>query len=256
MQINIYTDGALRYSRGQSTGAAGRRSWWRRTANGKSVKETVISGGAEMTTNNRMELKAAIEGLRLLRQPAEISVYSDSRYVIDIASGKKRARTNADLWRELRASAAGHDIRWRHIAGHSGHVYNERCDKLAVAEKNKLARPAAEEAARESEVQIYLSTRYAAAKRLSVWAAVIVQGERIDELSGRFPSARRNRKRRFSRREHASSQSRPNAGVTLFTAQDYLSKGMTAVDAKLDGERLEDAGWQAGQNIKSIGRRW
>ena len=225
MQITIYTDGAC------DIHAANRPGGWAAILvaaddAGAVIEETVISGGAEMTTNNRMELNAAIEGLKLLRQAATVRIVSDSRYVIDIASGRKRARTNADLWREYREVAAGHDIRWSHIAGHSGHVYNERCDKLAVAEKNKLARPAAPHAARESEVQIYLSTRYAAAKRLSVWAAAVVHGARIDEMSGRYPGKTEQEAALLAARTCLESIGSAQS-VTLFTAQEYLSKGMT-----------------------------
>ena len=101
LQITIYTDGAC------DIHAANKPGGWAAIllatdADGNTQKERVISGGAETTTNNQMELRAVIEALKRLREPSEVRIVSDSRYVIDIASGKKKALTNADLWREYR----------------------------------------------------------------------------------------------------------------------------------------------------------
>ena len=110
-----------------------------------------LSGGAPATTNNRMELQAAIEGLKALREPCEITFYTDSEYVkrgiSQWLAGWKRngwktsLKTpvkNDDLWRALDLAAAKHTIEWRWLKGHAGHVGNERCDQLANMEIEKL----------------------------------------------------------------------------------------------------------------------
>ena len=228
MQITIYTDGAC------DIHAANRPGGWAailvaRDSASSLLTETVVSGGSELTTNNQMELQAVIEGLKLLREPTKLSIASDSRYVIDVASGKKNAKANQDLWREYRSLAARHDISWTFIRGHKGHVYNERCDKLAVAEKKKRATPANSGAvdmpARKSDIQIYLSTRYAWAKKLSVWAAVFQRGDKVEELSGRMPGTTEQEAVLLAAIRCLESMPL-NASVSLLTAQEYLSKGM------------------------------
>lgn len=110
-------------------------------------RERELSGGEPNTTNNRMELRAAIAGLASLKEPCSVTVYTDSQYVrrgiIEwIHKWKARGwmRTasqpvkNADLWRELDAEAIRHQVKWTWLKGHAGHPQNERCDELASAE--------------------------------------------------------------------------------------------------------------------------
>jgi ribonuclease HI len=105
-----------------------------------------LSGAEPATTNNRMEMRAAIEGLRALREPCDVEVWTDSRYLVDgisswIASWKKRGwKTadkkpvkNEDLWRELDDLTTRHRVRWNWVRGHAGHPENELCDRLANA---------------------------------------------------------------------------------------------------------------------------
>jgi len=107
-------------------------------------KEKLLSGGEKLTTNNRMELMAAIKGLEALKRPCHVVLSTDSRYVMDgltkwLAGWQRNGwRTaarqpvkNADLWQELVAAAAPHRIRWEWVKGHAGHPENERADKLA-----------------------------------------------------------------------------------------------------------------------------
>ena len=109
---------------------------------GKHVRE--IKGGVPATTNNRMELQAAIEALRSLKEPCHIDFHTDSQYVRQgisqwIAGWKRNGwRTtskqpvkNADLWRALDAATSQHQIQWHWVKGHAGHAENERCDELA-----------------------------------------------------------------------------------------------------------------------------
>jgi len=116
-----------------------------------------ISGGEPATTNNRMELMAAIGGLTVLKEPCEIEFYTDSEYlrkgISEWIKGWKargwqtRGKTpvkNDDLWRALDAATQGHKIDWRWVKGHAGHEHNERCDILAgeaIAKVRQQHRP-------------------------------------------------------------------------------------------------------------------
>ncbi len=136
-QVSIYTDGACKGNPGPGG--------WGAILRYKGL-EKEISGGEANTTNNRMELTALIKALELLKEPCEIIVTSDSKYVIDgiskgwaagwkkrgwIKSDKKPA-LNPDLWDRLLTLTAPHSITYKWIKGHAGHAENERCDTLAV----------------------------------------------------------------------------------------------------------------------------
>ncbi len=137
-KVNIYTDGACK-------GNPGRGGWGTILVYGAHEKE--LSGGEVMTTNNRMELMAVISGLEALREPCEVTLTSDSTYVINSITKKwldgwekknwvKSGNTpvpNADLWKRLIEAMKPHTIEWVWVRGHNGHPYNERCDRLAVA---------------------------------------------------------------------------------------------------------------------------
>ena len=109
-------------------------------------KRTEISGGFRSTTNNRMEIYAAIKGLEFLRQPCKVTVYSDSQYLVDaIVKGwavrwrkndwwlnnKERAK-NFDLWQKLLSLCEMHQVEFRSVRAHAGNVENERCDQLST----------------------------------------------------------------------------------------------------------------------------
>lgn len=114
-----------------------------------------LSGGFRRTTNNRMEIMAAIVGLRALRQPCRVALYSDSRYVVQAMSegwakrwqarGWKRnpaeSAKNPDLWAEMLELSKKHDVSYRWVRGHAGHPENERCDALAVAAAKQRGLP-------------------------------------------------------------------------------------------------------------------
>lgn len=108
------------------------------------LKEHALSGGAAETTNNRMELMAAITALETLDRPTKLTVVTDSAYVKDgitkwVHGWKKKGWTkkgglkNAELWQRLDAAAARHDVTWEWVKGHAGHSENERADELARA---------------------------------------------------------------------------------------------------------------------------
>lgn len=115
-----------------------------------SVKE--LSGGERETTNNRMELTAVIIGLSALKEPCEVELYSDSKYIIDAVTkgwakkwqangwvkGDKKKALNSDLWEKLLALLDMHKVDFIWVKGHAGHPENERCDQLAVAESQRM----------------------------------------------------------------------------------------------------------------------
>lgn len=116
-------------------------------------REKELSGGEKSTTNNRMELMGVITGLEALKYPCTVTVQTDSKYVVDsvtkgwakswrkngwIKSDKKPA-LNADLWERLLKLLELHDVTFTWIKGHAGHAENERCDKLAVAQRDYFA---------------------------------------------------------------------------------------------------------------------
>ena len=134
-KISIFTDGAC-------SGNPGPGGWGAVLICGASSKE--IYGGEGLTTNNRMELRAVIEALRLVKSPLPIEITTDSIYVKDgmtawLSNWKKngwkgankKPVKNRDLWIELDSLAAGYDIEWHWVKGHAGHPENERADELA-----------------------------------------------------------------------------------------------------------------------------
>ncbi len=134
--IEIFTDGAC-------SGNPGAGGWGVILRYGETEKE--LSGGDAQTTNNRMELTAVIEALKALKRECEITLYTDSRYVMDgvnewmpnwkknswRTTNKKSAVKNLELWQELDSLLSKHKIKWVWVKGHNGHPENERVDKLA-----------------------------------------------------------------------------------------------------------------------------
>jgi ribonuclease HI len=133
--VDAFTDGACR-------GNPGPGGWGVVLKSGGQVKE--LYGGEPATTNNRMELKAAIEALAALKKPCRVALYTDSNYVRSgitewlpawrargWRTADKKPVKNKDLWEELSALAAKHEVSWHWIKGHSGHPENERADELA-----------------------------------------------------------------------------------------------------------------------------
>jgi ribonuclease HI len=142
-KVDIFTDGACK-------GNPGPGGWGALLRMGRHEKE--LSGGDPATTNNRMELTAAIKALEALIEPCDIRLHSDSKYVLDgitrwvhgwqkngWKNASKQPVRNADLWHDLIAAAKPHKVEWIWVKGHNGHPENERADALACAEADKAA---------------------------------------------------------------------------------------------------------------------
>lgn len=142
-KVSIYTDGACRGNPGNGG--------WAAILEYKGIRRE-ICGGERQTTNNRMELVAVIEALSRLKEPCEVDLYSDSKYVIDglskgwarswKARGWKKSDNspalNPDLWEKLLELSKVHKFSYNWVKGHDGHPENERCDELATGEADKF----------------------------------------------------------------------------------------------------------------------
>lgn len=144
-KVKIYTDGACK-------GNPGKGGWGAVLQYGDTEKE--ISGYADKTTNNIMELTAAVEALKMLKEPCEVILTTDSNYVKNGISdwifnwkkngwktASKKPVKNKELWQKLDSLSKNHSIQWEWVKGHSGHTENERCDELAneaILEMNSI----------------------------------------------------------------------------------------------------------------------
>jgi ribonuclease HI len=143
-KVEIFTDGACK-------GNPGPGGWGAVIRAGTREKE--LSGGEPLTTNNRMELMAAIRALEALNRPCDVTLHTDSVYVRDgitkwifgwqkngWRTADRKPVKNSELWQELLGAAARHTIDWRWVKGHSGHTENDRADKLACDAALKFAK--------------------------------------------------------------------------------------------------------------------
>ncbi len=142
-QVTIYTDGAC-------SGNPGPGGWGAILEYRGTEKE--LSGGESDTTNNRMELTAVISALRALKEPCEVDLYTDSKYVCDAVvkgwvyswkakgwiKADKKPALNVDLWEQLLPLLETHRLTWHWVKGHASNEKNNRCDALAVAESRKF----------------------------------------------------------------------------------------------------------------------
>ncbi|MCI8765425.1 MAG: ribonuclease HI [Lachnospiraceae bacterium] len=143
-KVQIYTDGS---ARGNPDGPGGYGTVLQFLDSKGQLHEKVLSAGYQKTTNNRMELMAAIVGLEALNRPCQVELYSDSKYLTDafnqhwidnwVANNWKRGKSgevkNIDLWERLLDAKAPHQVSFIWVKGHAGHPQNERCDKLATS---------------------------------------------------------------------------------------------------------------------------
>lgn len=144
MNVKIYTDGA---ARGNPDGPGGYGTVLEYVDARGELHEKELSAGFVKTTNNRMELMAAIVGLEALNRPCNVKLYSDSSYLVNAFNqnwidnwqkknwkrGKNEPVKNVDLWKRLLAAKAPHQVEFVWVKGHAGHPQNERCDRLATS---------------------------------------------------------------------------------------------------------------------------
>jgi len=142
-KVTLYTDGACR----GNPGNGGYGSILEYTDAGGRLHQRELSAGYRQTTNNRMELLAVIKGLEQLKSACVVTVFSDSKYIVDAFAkgwvaawqknnwirGKNEEVKNQDLWKRLLELMRGHTVEYRWVRGHDGHPQNERCDQLATA---------------------------------------------------------------------------------------------------------------------------
>lgn len=149
MKVKVYTDGA---ARGNPDGPGGYGCVVHYVDSKGQLHKREYSGGYQKTTNNRMELMAAIIGLEALTRPCEVELYSDSKYLVDAFNqkwidgwikkdwkrGKNEPVKNIDLWKRLLAAKELHQVTFIWVKGHDGHAENERCDYLATTAADGL----------------------------------------------------------------------------------------------------------------------
>lgn len=221
MQITLYTDGACSGNPGPGGFAA---ILVAQDQNGKVLREKEIVGSEAFTTNNRMELMAVIAGLKALNQPAIVKIVSDSQYVIHTITKNWKRKKNNDLWQELDALISQHTVEWKYVKGHSGHEYNERCDKLAVAQIESLRNTNTSTDIAIAGVHVYIGIKYVNNSKIGGWATIIESNSKKTELSGYLTNTSLKQLEMvalLAALEIINSPSR----VFIYTDSEYLKKG-------------------------------
>jgi ribonuclease HI len=250
--VEIYTDGGcdpnpgpggwgavLRFQVPEGDAPAPGKGYTVTVRKGMATVTRELSGGERDTTNNRMELTAAIEALKALKRPCDVDFYTDSEYLrkgitawIDQwvannwrrgSDGKSQPVASADLWRELYTLSrqAGHAITWHWVKGHAGHTYNERAHDLASA-----AVPRPERQADPTATQVYLRIAGEGTKGAFGWAAGVVRGDDVEHLQGGHPDTTVNH---FALRAALAvlSQIPATERVQFYTNNPFLHDGIT-----------------------------
>lgn len=233
--VTIYTDGGA----DPNPGPGGWGAVLMHEASG-TVRE--LSGGEARTTNNRMELTAAIKALEALQESCRVRLFTDSQYLKKgitqwlpgwIARGWKRKDgelQNEDLWRQLSELVKGHQIEWGWVKGHAGNRWNERADQLATAAiraqkgGGKARAGAGAEPAPRVEAEVYL--RVAIAGGRGGWAALIRRGGEERVISGGGAGLTPNQLDILSAAEALESLP-PGIAVAVYSGSDYLRNGAT-----------------------------
>lgn len=243
--VTIYTDGGADPNPGIGGWAAVLQS---------GEHERVLTGNDPSSTNNRMELTAAIEALGALKTAADVTLFVDSEYVQKgmsqwVEGWQKKAWKgvkNADLWQRLVAAAAPHSIEWRWVKGHAGNEQNERVDKLARAARLEIT-PVAESA---ENLRLYIRTSYLSAKKRGAWAIVEVDGDLVREATGLVDIGSNNQLDLLAA-IHAVERLPANQPATLVVVSDYLFQGVTRWRhgwrkrgwTKKDGQPVANVDW-------------
>ena len=195
-----------------------------------------LSGAEPATTNNRMELRAAIEGLRALPSAHRVELFTDSEYVRKgitewlerwlrngwRTAGKKEVQ-NVELWRELAAELERHRVAWHWVKGHAGDRWNERADELAAAAMPRPPLPVDDPGA----VHLFLAVAHSGKRDTGAWAAVLRFRERDRVIVGQEAGASANRMHLVSAVSGLGALKR-RVRAHVYTASDYLKDGATA----------------------------
>ena len=225
--VRVYTDGGCK----PNPGPGG----WGAVLLFPDRKPQELSGGEAETTNNRMELMAAIEALGALDGPHRVELYTDSTYLRSgitswLESWRRRgwrtaqgdAVKNQDLWQALDEAIQRHRIVWHWVKGHAGNEYNERADCLASAAIPRPELPVED----ESAVHLYLGAAFSGKQRAGSWAVVLVFQDNEKVVSGRVQPASSNQMHLVSAVRGLEALSR-TVRVHVYTASDYLRDGAT-----------------------------
>jgi len=228
-QVTIYTDGGCRPNPGPG-------GWGAVILRSGRKKPEELKGGEAGTTNNRMELTAALEALRSLGEPHRVELVTDSEYLRSgitewlprwVASGwrtaDKRPVKNRDLWEALAAELERHQVAWRWTRGHSGQRWNERADQLATEALPRPPLPVEDAGA----VHVFAAAARSGKAEVGGWGVVLRFGDRQRTLSGRVPGASANRMH-LQAAVAGLGTLRRAVRVHLYTTSDYLKDGATA----------------------------
>lgn len=227
-RVRMYTDGGCR----PNPGPGG----WGVVVIGEDGAVREFSGSEAEATNNRMELRAAIEGLRSLEGPHGVSLHTDSEYLRQgvtswMAAWKRRGWTtaggeavkNRDLWEALERELGRHEVQWTWVRGHSGDEFNERADALASAAIPRSVGWADDPGA----VHAVLGVAYSGKLARASWTADLRFGDHERELGERMPGVTANQAHILGAAQALEALSRPSR-VHLYTVSDYLKDGATA----------------------------
>jgi ribonuclease HI len=226
-EVILYTDGGA----DPNPGTGG---WAAILIDPASGKAREISGGEPRTTNNRMELTAAIRGLEALKRPCRVYLFTDSLYLRKgitqwlsgwVARGWRRKDgelQNEDLWRRLAELVERHEVHWDWVRGHSGNPWNERADELATLEIRRQKGGTARSAKPDAEVFL----RVSCAGRKGGWAALVRRGDEETVLSGGLAATTANQLDLLGAIAALESLP-PGTSVAVHSGSDYLRNGAT-----------------------------
>lgn len=194
-----------------------------------------FSGAEADTTNNRMELQAAIEALSRLKHPHHIDFYTDSQYLRrgitewlaqwqakDWQRAQGQTVQNQDLWQALATAITPHQIKWHWTKGHAGNRWNERADALASAQIPQASLPLND----ANAVHIFTGAAYSGKDNRGGWAVLMRYQEHERSLTGQVPDTSANRMHLQAAIEGLSAMKK-NLPIHLYTASDYLKDGAT-----------------------------
>lgn len=219
MQIDIYTDGAC-------AGNPGQGGWGAVLIRDGESKE-IYGGEPRTTTNNRMELTAAIKALEALKDPCEVRLYTDSTYVCNGAKQLMGTRlsdtpfTNSDLWVRLQIASKQHRIDWKWVRGHSGNAGNERADALACKGLNEMI---AAEGKESVDICIDVDVDSLEGTDYYRWSGLLSRDGSVKKLHAEKPNTTSNRMYISAAIEMLETLENP-CGVVVYADSDYLCNG-------------------------------